>query len=95
MHDFKPRENNMFAKFKQEKEPDNAAVEKTEPMDEETPDFSEILNSYSHADLAKLRDAIDAELAENESDEEHAMETADDEASEMDGLTPHGDDSEI
>ena len=93
MHGFKPRENNLFAKFKKENEvpADNAADAEMSaaPAEDNNPEFAEILTKYSHDELAQLRDMIDEELAEGESDAEHAEETADDEMGE------HGDDSEI
>lgn len=80
MHGFKPRENNVFAKVMGSDKGDSDKMRsKDDALNEE---FSGILAKYSHEQLSKLKEMIDSELSEGESEDDHAMEDSADELAE-------------
>jgi len=77
MQSFKPTNGNPFTRFSNKPKAD--IVTKDDALNRE---LSEILTKYDHEQLAKLRDMIVDELAEDETDVEHDEETLDDEMAE-------------
>lgn len=82
MQSFKPTNGNPFTRFSNKPKAD--IVTKDDALNRE---LSEILTKYDHEQLAKLRDMIVDELAEDETDAEHSEETLGDELAEhSDGM---------